>query len=100
MMMPRAGARALNALRKELMPCKASHEGSIAILGLRSLPGLCKAEASRFTISQLSPTTQPPTAVYALSRCMWRELSTTTRLWVTREVVMSGTWVKPPKQWD
>ena len=68
MMTQRAGARALNALRKELMPCKALHKDSIAILALRSLPGLCKAEASRFTISQLSPTTQPRTVVCGSSQ--------------------------------
>ena len=67
MMMPQVGGRGPNALRKERIQCRASNEGLTAILELRTLRGLSKAEALRFTISQLCLSTQPPTAVYALS---------------------------------
>jgi hypothetical protein len=68
MMMPQVGGRGPNVLRKERIQCKASNEGLTAILALRTLRGLCNAEALRFIISQLCPSTQLPTAVYALSR--------------------------------
>ena len=68
MMMPQVGGRGPNVLRKECVPCKASHEGLTAIRALRTLRGLYKAEALRFIISRLCPSTQLPTAVYALSR--------------------------------
>jgi len=68
MMMPQVGGRGPNVLRKERVQCKASNEGLTAILALRTLRGLYKAEALRFIISQLCPSTQLPTAVYALSR--------------------------------
>ena len=68
MMVPQVGGRGQNALRKERIQCKASKEGLTAILALRALRGLCKAEALRFIISQLCPSMQLPTAVYGLSR--------------------------------
>ena len=68
MMMPQVGGRGPNVLRKERIQCKASNEGLTAILALRTLRGLCNAEALRFIISHLCPNTQLPTAVYALSR--------------------------------
>ena len=67
MMMPQVGGRGQNALRKERIQCKASKEGLTAILALRTLPGLYKAEALRFIISQLCRSMQLPTAVYALN---------------------------------
>ena len=45
MMMPQAGGRGPNVLPKERVQCKASRDGLTAILGLRMLRGLCKAEA-------------------------------------------------------
>ena len=68
MMMPQVGGRGPNLLRKERVQCKASNEGLTAILALRKLRGLCKAEELRFIISQVCPFTQLPTAVCALSR--------------------------------
>lgn len=67
MIMPQVGGRDPNVLRKERIRCKASNEGLTAILALRTLRGLCKAEALRFIISRVSQSTQLPTAVYALS---------------------------------
>jgi len=67
MMMPQVGDRDLNVLRKERVQWKASHEGLTAILALRTLRGLCRAEALRSIISQVCPSTQLPTAAYALS---------------------------------
>jgi hypothetical protein len=68
MLMPQVGGRGPNVLRKDRVQCKASNEGLTAILAPRTLRGLCKAEALGFIISQLCPSTQRPTAVYALSR--------------------------------
>ncbi len=68
MMMPQVGGRGPNVLRKERIQCKASNEGLTAILALRTLRGLYNAEALRFIIFQLCPSTQLLTAVYALSR--------------------------------
>jgi hypothetical protein len=68
MMMAQVGGRGPNVLRKERIQCKGSNEGLTAILALRTLHGLCNAEALRFIISQLCLSTQLPTAVYALSR--------------------------------
>ena len=84
-MMPQVGGRGPNVLRKERVQCKASNEGLTANLALRTLRGLCKAEALRFIISQVCPSTQLPTAVYALSCKMWRDLFKTTHLWMTHK---------------
>jgi hypothetical protein len=67
MMMPQVGGRGPNVLQKERVQLKASREGLTAILALRMLHGLCKAEGLRFIISQVCPSTQLPTGVYALS---------------------------------
>jgi hypothetical protein len=80
MMLRQVGDRGPNVLRKERVQSKASHEGLTAILALRTLRGLCKAEALRFIISRLCPITQLPTAVYGLSYSMWRALFKTTHL--------------------
>jgi hypothetical protein len=68
MMMPQVGGRGPNVRQKERIQCKASNEGLTAILAPRTLRGLYKAGVLRFIISQLCPSTQLPTAVYALSR--------------------------------
>ena len=67
MTMPQVGGQGPNAPRKERIQCRASNEGLTAILELRTLRGLNKAEALRFTFSPVCLSTQPPTAVYALS---------------------------------
>ena len=72
--------------RKERVQWKAFNEDLTANLVLRTLRGLCKAEALRFIISQVCPSTQLPTAVYALSWKMWLDLFRTTRLWMTHRL--------------
>ena len=54
-MILRVGDRGPNVLRKERIQSKASHEGLTANLALRTLRGLCNAEALRFIISHLCP---------------------------------------------
>ena len=66
-------------------PWKASNEDLTANLALHTLRGLCKAEALRFIISQVCPSTQLPTAVCALSCKMWLDLFRTTHLWMTHK---------------
>ena len=69
-------------------------------LSLRTLRGLCKAEALRFIISQVSLDTQLPTAVCALS---WQDVARLIQdnsLVNDTQVVVSGTWTKPRNQWD
>ena len=67
MMMPQAGGRDPNVLRKERVQSKGSREDLTAILVLPMLLGLCKAGALRFIISQVCTSTQLPMAAYALN---------------------------------
>ena len=112
---PGAGLKGLNCdddatsgsqLRKKCTPkgtlfqCRASNEGSIAILELRTLRGLSKAEALRFTISPLCLSPRPPTAVYSIELVDVARLIQDNSLVDDTEVVVSGTWTKPSKQWD
>ena len=71
--------------RKERVQWKAFNEGLTANLVLRTLRGLCKAEALHFIISQVCPSTQLPTAVYALSWKTWLDLFRTTHLSMTHK---------------
>src|SRR6476620_7392608 len=81
-MMPQVGGRVPNVLRKERVQWKAFNEGLTANLVLRTLRGLCKAEALRFIISRVCPSTRLPTGVYASSCKMWLDLFRTTHLWM------------------
>jgi hypothetical protein len=67
-MRPRVDDRARNAHRKGPTPCKAFSEALTAILARYISRGSCKAGASRFTIFQVSPRTQLPTAACAFSQ--------------------------------
>ena len=80
MIMPQVGGPGPNVPRKERVQWKAFNEGLTANLVLRTLRGLCKAEALPFIISQVCPSTRLPTAVYGLSYSMWRDLFKTTHL--------------------
>ena len=99
-MMPQVGGRGPNVLRKEHIQWKASNEDLTAILALRTVTWFVQRRGIALHYFPIVPGTRLSHGCVRIESVGVARLIQDNSIVDDTEVVVSGTWTKPRKQWD